>query len=296
MVPTINNFQGNSIKYKFRKRKVIMYTKKIISIIICLSSVVMILTACSTDKRDTPKDVEKTPISTENDVKTPDATENVVTTPGTDESDVPVSDKEYELVSENYKVDNISINYPKITNLTNAELENKINELIKNEALKIVKYASGDGSNNTMDMNYEIKYKGDDSISIVYKGYVHILDAPYPVELFFTTNLDIINAKKINLSDMVSVNDKFVTLLKSKDAVLLNEEQKIEVEDILSNPSILTLLNNADSLDTIGEVNQSVVYSYFTEDAIGLSFSVRHVVGDHAELEIKKEIIGDVLN
>jgi len=48
------------------------------------------------------------------------------------------------------------------------------------------------------------------------------------------------------------------------------------------------MFNNADSLDNIGTVNQSDIFSYITEDTLGISVSVSYAEGDHIEFEIKK--------
>ena len=40
-------------------------------------------------------------------------------------------------------------------------------------------------------------------------------------------------------------------------------------------------------MDNIGTEKQSDVFSYFTSDSLGISVSVSHAIGDHAEFEIK---------
>ena len=55
----------------------------------------------------------------------------------------------------------------------------------------------------------------------------------------------------------------------------------------------LKYFNNADSLDTIGTENQSDTFSYLTKDSLGISVSVSHAEGDHAEFEIRFSDIKD---
>jgi hypothetical protein len=43
----------------------------------------------------------------------------------------------------------------------------------------------------------------------------------------------------------------------------------------------------------MGEENSSNSFSYFTNDSLGISIGVIHVLGDHAEFEIKYEDIKD---
>lgn len=62
--------------------------------------------------------------------------------------------------------------------------------------------------------------------------------------------------------------------------------------DGLSNQDLLAKLQTADQLERIGENDQSDVFSYWTEDSLGISIGVSHAQGDHAEFEVlKKEIV-----
>lgn len=72
---------------------------------------------------------------------------------------------------------------------------------------------------------------------------------------------------------------------------MLQEDEDIN-QEILSNFSLYTLeelsdsFKNADSLDNIGTDSQSDIYSYFIGDSLGISVSVSHASGDHAEFLI----------
>ena len=63
--------------------------------------------------------------------------------------------------------------------------------------------------------------------------------------------------------------------------------------DELSNEDLIKKFSEADSLDNIGTENQSDTFSYLTNDSLGISVSVPHALGDHAEFEIKYPYIKD---
>jgi len=52
----------------------------------------------------------------------------------------------------------------------------------------------------------------------------------------------------------------------------------------LNDNKLLKALGQADS--AVSSENPERAYSYFTEDCIGVSFSVSHAVGDHVEFEL----------
>ncbi|MCG7383137.1 hypothetical protein [Paenibacillus sp. ACRRY] len=191
----------------------------------------------------------------------------------------------FTIKNSNYSKNNINIVYPQIVDITNAE---KINALIQNEATRIVNSYSLEKDN--LDINYRIMYKNYELISIQYFGSVFTEGAPYPSNVFYTSNIDLKKGSRVKLSDLIEVNDAFVEKFKEgsyksydKDLNLLDNGVLTE---ILSGYSSKDLISYFKQSDTVGEVNDSETYSYITQDAIGVSISVPHALGDHLEMEI----------
>jgi len=176
-----------------------------------------------------------------------------------------------------YKLDDISIEYPQFTGNNEIELD-KLNNMIKNYALSILdKYDNAEDF--SLDIVSEVKYCDDNFVSIVFSGYSYIIDYPYPNNEFYTINIDISKMKELKLSDFVSVNKNFAELLKSDMFNVVNLEQ-VELLNEYTIEQLLECLNDAD----IGS-SMSKAFSYYTDSKIGISITVLHVLGDHAEFE-----------
>ncbi|MEW4426849.1 hypothetical protein AB1I68_05245 [Paenibacillus pabuli] len=194
-------------------------------------------------------------------------------------------DKGYTIENINYSKNNINIVYPQIVDITNAE---KINALIQNEATRIVNSYSLEKDN--LDINYRIMFKNHELISIQYFGSAFAEGAPYPSNVFYTSNIDLKKGSRVKLIDLIVVNDAFVEKFKEGSYKSYDEDLNLldngVITEILSGFSSKDLINYFKQSDGVGEVNDSGTYSYITQDAIGVSISVPHALGDHLEMEV----------
>ena len=197
----------------------------------------------------------------------------------------------YKIISETYDNNKgTKINYPQITDLSDAEKQKELNEIIKNEALKGNNYYKDVDGDVTIDINYKIVCQEPEFLSIIYSGVGNVSGAAHPSNLFYTTNLDITNRKNLILNDIVNINDDFVNMLINGSFKAVNSEYQAEYK---SEINMLTLedwkkrLLAADPSDKMGNE-----FSYMTKDSLGISIGVIHALGDHAEFEIKyKDIL-----
>ncbi|GMK38559.1 hypothetical protein PCCS19_16130 [Paenibacillus sp. CCS19] len=180
----------------------------------------------------------------------------------------------------------MKIQYPQITNLGDAKLEKTINSLIRNEARKAISYYAA--NETTMDIDYAVKRMDDKILSIQYTGYANSKGAAHPNNLYFTTNVDLTTGMKMLLKDTVKLDDSFVKLLRSAKYVPFDPSLDLskEAADELSNWSDAELLTYMKQADDIGIGNVLNVFTYRTADALGISLSVPHALGDHVEFEI----------
>jgi len=192
----------------------------------------------------------------------------------------------YKIVSETYDNNKgTKINYPQITDLSDAEKQKGLNEIIKNEALKGNNYYKDVDGDVTIDINYKIVCQEPELISIIYSGVGNVSGAAHPSNLFYTTNLDITNRKNLRLNDIVNINDDFVNMLINGSFKAINSKYEAEYK---SEINMLTLedwkkrLLAADPSDKMGSE-----FSYMTKDSLGISIGVMHALGDHTEFEIK---------
>lgn len=197
----------------------------------------------------------------------------------------------YSIVKKSDIESNIKIFYPQITT-NNDEIEiSKINKIIETEARKVLKYYDNSFGGLDLDIDYKIQREDDKILSIQFSGIGYLDGAAHPNNLFFTTNIDIQKATRLRLNDLIDINQEFIAKIRSGEFSMVQENEKIK-QEILSNFNLYTTeelsdsFKNADSLDNIGTDNQSDIYSYLIEDSIGISVSVSHASGDHAEFLI----------
>lgn len=243
-------------------------------LLILFSVLLLFSTACSLNN-----DVSKTPKAT---------TAGSIINPANGNSP---SQNDYQIIDAYYNDRNIKVKYPQIIGLDDTNKQNKINDLIKNEMLKQVKQLSDEGV--ALDINYEIKLKGDTLLSIVYSGYRYMQGSAYPNNTFFTTNIYIPETSALRLSQAVNINNSFVNKLLAAKYLPWNSDLASATEYVKGEIKRYDLIKNLKYADYIGAENQANAYSYFTKDSIGISLAVPHAIGDHAEFEIKYSDIKD---
>ncbi|SFC93758.1 DUF4163 domain-containing protein [Clostridium uliginosum] len=224
--------------------------------------------------------------------------ESDISKEGTSSKDLVNNLNRYEIVTKTYHKNSVEINYPQVKNFSNEERLKAINKDLEEEALSILKnYFEDDPNINevTMDINYEVKLRNNNYISIVYTGYSNVTGAAYPVSVFYTTNIDIEKGSSIRLLDYADVND---VLNKLKDpnvvTVLSDNKELVEAQrSILENydsKELLSMLKEADFYKSNEKLESppNGVYSYMDDGNIVISLEVNHAMGDHAEFAVKK--------
>ncbi|MBN1078351.1 DUF4163 domain-containing protein [Clostridium botulinum] len=204
---------------------------------------------------------------------------------------------EYELVSKNYNKNNVKINYPEIKNFNDDEKLKSINKYLKECALKVLDdYVKEDPNLEAVNLNvnYDVKFKNEKYISIVYEGEVNVNGTAYPSSIFYTTNVDLESGNIIRLSDYSNVNDILNKLKDPKNIKVIaeNDELAAAQKDFIlniGNDNLINMVKNADfhEVNTKIESPKDGVYSYFDKDGVVISLQVNHAIGDHAEFKLK---------
>ncbi|MCS1351811.1 hypothetical protein [Mechercharimyces sp. CAU 1602] len=204
----------------------------------------------------------------------------------------------YDLKEQKYKQGDISIVYPEIINpaaphslLEGEELIDKldkVNLLIKDEALQIIQFYSYLDEDVKIDVRYQASFASGNSLSILYTGVAYVKGAAYPTNLLYSSNIDLVVDRKVRLADYITVNDAFIKALKSGaglkgDPAVLDEYDEEELK---------RLLQSADMIEN----EEGSVYSYLTQNRLGLSFPVNHARGDHMEVEVNYSDIREFVN
>ncbi|HEX9061681.1 MAG TPA: hypothetical protein VF941_15980 [Clostridia bacterium] len=185
-----------------------------------------------------------------------------------------------------------NIKYLKVSDLSDVKRQEQINNILKDEALKVFRYYDNSDGILELNISYKIVLMDKDILSIQYSGIGYVSTAAHPNNLFYTTNINMRTGNKLRLNDIINIDKDFAEKFISGKFKAL-EPHKNEAIKHLSIETILAYFKEADSLDNTGSNKQSDVFSYLTPDSLGISISISHSTGDHAEFEIKYKDIKD---
>ncbi len=197
---------------------------------------------------------------------------------------VPLQD--YQIVSATYDDQEIHIRYPQIDGLTDLAQQNLLNGRIKDGALMGLHYYEYvlEDEQVFVDIDYRVTYQDQNLISIVYSGVGNVEKAAHPSNLFYTSNIRTSDGENIRLTDFIDVNEAISKKL------IEGEFQPVQKEYTAEYLQDIGFFNAEEwakrLMDADPETNIGSEYSYFTENALGISVAVAHVLGDHAEFEI----------
>ncbi len=142
------------------------------------------------------------------------------------ESDLVLDDKEEDsIVTERYEQDKILIAYPQFEKIEKELSAEKINEQIKQDALKILEFYEVI-KEDTLEVSYEIKGSFKTDISIVYKGYYLKKGDSYPINIIYTSNLELKNASRHNLADRVDLEQMAQNIVDGKYQIVEKDKRE----------------------------------------------------------------------
>jgi hypothetical protein len=201
--------------------------------------------------------------------------------------------EELEIISNTitYNDGDIQISYPSLSRHKDTDIENIVNDILLNEVLSYVQPVDEISEGQYYNLTYEIMFYNEKILSVVYKGSYYTDDSVYPIDVMFSTNVDLENAKKLKFEDLDIDNKKlyeeFISILKQDYD---DEMVQYAYEYILQNydeDSIMNGFNEADETYGLGRY----IFTYITNDNLIVSWEVPHVIGDHVEIEIPLEAI-----
>jgi hypothetical protein len=187
-----------------------------------------------------------------------------------------------ETLTENSNNNNISIKYPQL--ISDVKDFSKTNQLINDTIKDYLKYEYGDNYTDLMlDVDYQTTLSNSSLISIVFEGLGNVSTAAHPNNIFFSLNINLKDSMRLRLQDIYAVDNEFTNTVMTN----LSQQTSTEISDYVTKNSkngLAALLINADS-------SESNIYSYLTDNQLGISFSVPHAAGDHVEALINYEDI-----
>lgn len=196
-----------------------------------------------------------------------------------------------------YKDGNISIQYPVISNLEDTALLEKINTLLKNNALTILNAYAADPQKDSLTIESKVISLDRKRITVVYTGLYYASKAAYPINIFYTNTVDTALAQDIGLSDYVDP-DTLAQYVRSDDCQLYDASSELTqalktVRADTSQETFSNIFKQADFPIKKNASNKSPVFpesfSYEDKGSIIFSIPVSHALGDYALIEYTPE-------
>ncbi|HHT58043.1 MAG TPA: DUF4163 domain-containing protein [Herbinix luporum] len=194
------------------------------------------------------------------------------------------------------------VSYPIIVSGGLSYNRDLINNIILEDINNILRIYSADAFSelkenpylpDTLNINYDIKRNNGHFLSIFYRADFFSPYGAHPTQLVYTTNIDLVNLRRIKLSDIVQVDNDLVDDFYSWELVTdqkLGKDYKEAINEYIIGLGRNILLMGFKTADIIGSDNLLGIFTYLTPDRIGISISVPNYLGDHVEYEKVKDI------
>ncbi|WNF23402.1 hypothetical protein [Mesobacillus jeotgali] len=250
----------------------------------------LFLSACSTEKSNPSSSVDHNDEVAESQQQEETGKQDSVETTTQDDQDPAEGTKEaadaaelVNFVKKQYTKGEIKVDYPQIANPDFVQAEN-INEVIVRGATYF--FENGLYEGYTGEIKFETTFQDEEVASFLYQGLLTSTNQMYPINLSYSTIVNLQTGEKVTLSDLVTVDEAFVD--KFKQGKILSdesEEYSNEVKNYISslgNEQLLNELSKADNMDS------SSAFTYVTDDSIVVILGVPHALGDFVQVEIAR--------
>lgn len=184
---------------------------------------------------------------------------------------------------ETYTTGNISIQYPVVSQMSDAQAQEQVNELLKDNALSVIEANDLDPQADTLTVKCQVISIDRRRITATYTGDLTTQGAAHPVSLFYSNTVDLTQIEDICLSDLADAYTMAGYVL-SDDVTFLGlspEELSavLEYRSSLDLDTLTQIFENADFPLESGTWPES--FSYERQGSICFSMPVPHALGDY---------------
>lgn len=253
-----------------------MFKAKIVAVFIVMLSLLMTAASCRNANSKANNTADETPAST--------ITASGDETAANQSASPSAAVTAFEFENKTYSDGVISIKIPQIKNYSDSVLQEKLNKMISDSAKRDVDSLKGDTTLDDYQINGIVTYNSLDLISIYFEGYSSYESAAHPSQFLYAITIDVNKLQAVRLKDLVKIDESFYKLLITGKinsmGYDMTDEYRSEIQDYLKEFGAeywVPELINADS-------SGYITVSYLTKDALAVSVSVSHVMGDHVEI------------
>jgi len=181
------------------------------------------------------------------------------------------------------KTGKVSIEYPILSNLRDTKTEEAVNALIKETALRPVTDNELDSAADTVSVTCKIISLDRNKAVLSFEGSMMVNGAAYPVNLFYTANVDLNKGELIGLSDYADPYTMAGYIL-SEDLIIAKPSNSKEVREYLQSQDINDLWAILEASDFTSEKADGFpqAFSYENQGSIYMAVPVSHALGDYA--------------
>lgn len=185
---------------------------------------------------------------------------------------------------ETYTSGKVSIQYPAVDQMDDTSKKDKINELLKANALSFIKANDIDEANDTLDIKCKVISVDRKRLTATYTGTLSAKGAAHPVNLFYSNTVNLLQAQNLGLDDftdaytmagyVLSDDVKFSGISSDVEAQVLSYRSSMDLD------SLTAVFNSAD-FPLSSETQWPESFSYEKQGTIYFSLPVPHALGDY---------------
>ncbi|NBH73163.1 DUF4163 domain-containing protein [Clostridiaceae bacterium] len=182
-----------------------------------------------------------------------------------------------------YSSGKVSITYPGIVNLEDAEKASAVNELLKKNALSVLEAWEINDTEDSLDISCQVLSADRNRVTVVYTGELAKKGAAYPTKVMYSNTVDVPNASDIGFDHFADPYTMAGYVL-SGDCTFYNASDALKselmgVKNDTSLEAYTEMFTNAD-FPFEGTFPQS--FSYEHQGVIYFTVPVPHALGDYA--------------
>lgn len=183
-----------------------------------------------------------------------------------------------------YTSGKVSIQYPAVDQIEDEARQEKVNGLLKDNALSIIKAYGIDESKDTLDIKCKVISVDRKRLTATYTGSLAAEGAAHPVSLFYTNTVNLLQAQDLGLDDytdaytmagyVLSDDVRFSGISSDMEAELLNYRSTLDIDT-------LTAVFDGADFPLSSETQWPESFSYEKQGTIYFSMPVPHAMGDY---------------
>lgn len=222
--------------------------------------------------------------------------EETMTTTAQEEEIVPWVDRmageqtvSYSIETAVYEEGVVKVSYPQLCGMENTELENKLNEGIKQSILQ----GSDQEGLCAFEYDYETASMGAGVVSFVFRGYVNHEESAYPINEVKTLNLNLLTGESLRLKDYADVAEVVSSLEMNQGYEVVSEGiAKEDFSAFLNNGYVtdyaMTILDYDVDFKNLSFIPTG--YSCIRDNHLVLFVETEHAMGDYAEIIFEQDM------